>query len=80
MLEHIQTLSDLKTAIQCIVVKDYGDFKRKTVLYINRYKEATPLNLQQQKIVTEMMDKIQFHPNFNIESTRAWTLDQLGRL
>ena len=32
-------LEDLKTAIQGIVVKDYGDFKRKTILYLNRYAE-----------------------------------------
>lgn len=80
MVEHIEDLDDLKTAVQSIIVKDYGDFKRKTVLYLNRYKEKHSLNAQQQQLMTELMNKIQYNPNLDIENTRTWTLEQLEKL
>jgi hypothetical protein len=80
MVEKIQNLEDLKTAVQSISVKDYGDFKRKIVLYINRYKETRQLSTQDQKIFIEMIEKIQFHPSLDIESTRNWTMDKLNQL
>ena len=80
MVERIQNIEDLKTAIQTILVKDYGDFKRKLVLYLNRFKEAQKLPQSQQVIFAQMIDRIQFHPVQDIESTRSWTLDQLKQI
>lgn len=80
MVEKIQNLEDLKTAVQSILVKDYGDFKRKIVLYINRYKETRQLSGEDQKIFVEMIERIQFHPSLDIESTRSWALDKLSQL
>ncbi len=80
MVERIQNLDDLKVAIQSIIVKDYGDFKRKLVLYINRYKETKATSPAQKQHFASMIDRIQFHPVMDIESTRNWTLDQLSKL
>lgn len=80
MVERIQNIEDLKTAIQAILVKDYGDFKRKLVLYLNRFQEAKNLPQSQRKIFLQMIDRIQFHPVQDIESTRSWTLDQLKQI
>lgn len=80
MVERIQNIEDLKTAIQAILVKDYGDFKRKLVLYLNRFQETKNLPTSQQKIFVQMIDRIQFHPVQDIESTRSWTLDQLKQI
>ncbi|MBY0315007.1 MAG: hypothetical protein K2Q26_05780 [Bdellovibrionales bacterium] len=77
MLENINTITDLKTAIQTINVKDYGDFKRKAVLYINRFLETHPTSATQKKMFSTMVYQIQFQPNFDIEKTRAYTLQQL---
>ncbi len=81
MVERIQNLEDLKVAIQSIIVKDYGDFKRKLVLYISRFQETnTSFTPAQKKKFALMIDRIQFHPVMDIESTRSWTLDQLNQL
>jgi hypothetical protein len=80
MVEKIKNRDDLKTAVQAILVKDYGDFKRKVILYLNRYQESHPLNSTEKKIFLNMIDRIQFHPVMDIESTRSWTLDQLEQI
>ncbi|MBY0386148.1 hypothetical protein K2X05_13395 [bacterium] len=80
MVERIQNIEDLKTAIQAILVKDYGDFKRKLVLYLNRFTEAQNLPKTQKLLFIQMIDRIQFHPVQDIESTRSWTLDQLKQI
>lgn len=80
MLENISNLDDLKTAISAINVKDYGDFKRKAILYLNRYAEVKRLQGSQLQVFTDMVDKIQYHADQNIEKTRAWSLQQLKRL
>ncbi len=80
MLEKVANLDDLKTSIQSINVKDYGDFKRKTVLYINRFAELKTTTPAQKKVLAEMVDKIQFHPNLDIERTRFWALQQIKGL
>lgn len=77
MLENIKDIADLKTAIQSIIVKDYGDFKRRALLYINRYMEEHNLAATDKKTFIQMIDKIQFHPNLDIEKTRSWMLEQL---
>ncbi len=80
MLEKVASLDDLKISIQAINVKDYGDFKRKTVLYINRFLENKSPTPATRKALSDMVDKIQFHPNHDIERTRFWTLQQLKAL
>jgi hypothetical protein len=80
MLEKVDSVDDLKTSIQAINVKDYGDFKRKTVLYINRFMERKGLTPANKKILTDMIDKIQFHPTLDIERTRFWAMQQLKNM
>lgn len=80
MVERIQNLDDLKVAIQSIIVKDYGDFKRKLVLYITRFQETRSFTADQKTKFNLMIHRIQFHPIMDIESTRSWTLDQLNQL
>ncbi len=80
MFESIKTLDDLKSAILTINEKDYGDFKRKVVLYINRFTEEHKLSAADQKIFAVMVDKIQFQPPTDIERTRSWSLGQLENI
>lgn len=80
MLEKVDSIDDLKTSIQSINVKDYGDFKRKAVLYVNRFMELKSVSASQKKVLREMIDKIQFHPTLDIERTRFWALQQLKNL
>ena len=75
------SITELKTAIQGIIVKDYGDFKRKTITYINRYTEENqPLPDQKRRQVDQLKWYIQFHPTHQIEATRQWTLSKLDEL
>lgn len=80
MPSKIETKQDLQQTIRSLVVKDYGDFKRKILLYIARYKELHRPNQQQNKIYSELVDRIQFHPNQDIESTRNWVVTKLSSL
>ena len=80
MLEKVDSLEDLKISIQSINVKDYGDFKRKSVLYINRFLENKATSVLTKKTLTEILHKIQYHPNLDIERTRFWTLQQIKNL
>ena len=80
-MNSVETIDDLKTAVQGIVVKDYGDFKRKTMTYLNRYLENKgDLSEEEQKQVQFMKWYIQFHPNLDLNSTKLWTLQQLEKL
>jgi hypothetical protein len=76
----IQTVDDLSNAIQSIVVKDYGDFKRKTMTYLNRYCENNKLSQDQMKHIDFLKWHIQFHPNQELNQTKLWTLQQLASL
>lgn len=77
----IENIDDLKTAIQGIIVKDYGDFKRKSVLYLNRFTETQgQLSEDSERKMNRLKWHIQFHPSGDIESTRQWTLNQLDTL
>ncbi len=80
MVERIKDVEDLKVAIQSILVKDYGDFKRKLVLYINRFKETKSFGKDDHTLFISMIDRIQFHPSMDIENTRSWVLDQISKL
>lgn len=80
MLEKVDSLEDLKISIQGINVKDYGDFKRKSVLYINRFLENRVTTESTKKTLTAMLHKIQYHPNLDIERTRFWALQQIKAL
>lgn len=77
----IQTTEDLKMAVQSIIVKDFGDFKRKTITYLNRYtEELESISEDQQKHLQFMKWYIQFHPNLQINETKLWTLQQIEKL
>jgi len=80
MLEKVDSLEDLKISIQSINVKDYGDFKRKAVLYINRFLENRVSTESTKKVLKDMIDKVQFHPTLDIERTRFWILQQIKSL
>lgn len=77
---HIETVDDLQNLIQAIVVKDYGDFKRKTVTYLNRFSENNSLSDEQKKQMLFLKWYIQFHPNGQLTETKQWTLDQIQKL
>lgn len=79
MIEKIESLKDLKAAFQTIIVKDYGDFKRKAVLYIHRYMEVG-IPAEQKKSLSQLIHQIQYQPNFDIEKTRALSLQKLRDL
>jgi|GEM_PF-7048082 len=77
----IETIDDLKTAIIGVVVKDYGDFKRKTILYLNRYMETQgKLSEDMERKLFRLKWAIQYHPSGDIEPTRLWTLQQVDQL
>ena len=76
----VKNVDDLQNSIQAIVVKDYGDFKRKTVTYLNRFKENNSLTEEQEKQMFFMKWYIQFHPNQHLVETKQWTLDQIEKL
>jgi len=80
MFENIKNAEDLKAAILTINVKDFGDFKRKAVLYLNRYREEHKLNGEQNALIAAIINKLQFEPPGEIERLRSWSLDQLTRL
>ena len=75
----MKRVEDLKNSIQAIVVKDYGDFKRKTVTYLNRFSENNDLNEDQQKHMLFLKWYIQFHPNHQLNETKRWTLNQIEK-
>ncbi len=79
-MTEIKTHTDLKNSVQSIVVKDYGDFKRKTITYLNRYSENNSLSEEQEKQLFFMKWYIQYHPNHQLEETKLWTLNQIDKL
>ncbi len=80
MLENIKNVKDLQSVVLAINVKDFGDFKRKIVLYLNRFNEEQALSADQKKVITDIIEKVQFNYSSDIEKARRWTIDQLGRL
>jgi len=80
MFENIKDINDLQAVVLGINVKDYGDFKRKVVLYVNRYAEEHSLNADQKKIFAGIVDKIQYNYSSDIEKARRWTIDQLSHV
>ena len=75
----IQNVDDLRNSIQAIVVKDYGDFKRKTVTYLNRFSENNKLTRDQEKHLDFLKWYIQFHPNHQLSETKQWTVNQIEK-
>ncbi len=80
MFENIKNIDDLRTAILTINVKDYGDFKRKVVLYLNRFLEEQKINAQQRAVIENVIDKVQFQSTTDIERIRSWSIDQLSQI
>lgn len=75
------SIDELKTAVQSISDKEYGDFKRKTITYLNRFAETlNSPNEDQQKQLYFMKWYIQYYPNQDINSTKLWTLQQIDKL
>lgn len=78
-MHEMKTVEDLRNSIQAIVVKDYGDFKRKTTTYLNRFAENNSLSEEQQKHLFFLKWYIQYHPNFELSETKQWTLNQIEK-
>lgn len=79
-MTEMQSVDDLQNAVQGIVVKDYGDFKRKTVTYLNRFQQNNQLKEDQEKQLAFMKYYIQYHPNLELNDTKLWTLTQIEKL
>ncbi|HMN68641.1 MAG TPA: hypothetical protein PKC28_08885 [Bdellovibrionales bacterium] len=58
--------------IRWLYEPEYGDFKRKVGLYIQRLEEANPQlkSGHAKKVMTDMRSVVVFTPNGDIESTR----------
>lgn len=61
---------------------EYGDFKRKLNLYIQRLEEAHPSfkDGQGKKVLADMKTKVVYNPNGDIESTRREVIQLAARL
>lgn len=79
-MTEIKDVEDLRNSVQGIIVKDYGDFKRKTVTYLNRFSENRELKPEQKQQIFFMKWYIQFHPNHQLNETKQWTLTQIEKL
>ena len=68
----IDTLHKFIDQIRWLYEPEYGDFKRKVGLYIQRLEEAHPALTKgsSQKILDTMKTAVLFDPNGDIESTR----------
>ncbi len=68
----IDTLHKFIDQIRWLYEPEYGDFKRKVGLYIQRLEEAHPALTKgsSQKILDTMKTTVLFDPNGDIESTR----------
>jgi hypothetical protein len=61
---------------------EYGDFKRKVGLYIERLEEAHPefANGQAKQVLANMKSAVIYNPNGNIELTRRQVLQMAHEL
>lgn len=78
-MSEVTNVDDLRNSIQSIVVKDYGDFKRKTVSYLNRFSENNSLSEEQEKHLFFLKWYVQYHPTLQINETKQWTINQLEK-
>ncbi len=67
-----QSLAKFVELIKWLYEPEYGDFKRKVGLYIQRLEEANPAAKQGAagKVLETMKTAVVFDPNGDIESTR----------
>ena len=68
--------------IDSIVEVDYGDFKRKVNQYLMVIEEQLGAKLRgaQQEILSDIKAKVVYHPEFDIEDGREYTIEQLIKL
>ena len=77
----LQSTTDLKMAIRGICVKDYGDFRRKSVSYLNRYIEnQSRFHKGRKKYVESIKHHIQYKPNLDLRKTQLWLLKQVDQM
>ena len=76
----METINDLRNSVQAIFVKNYGDFKRKAITYVNRFEESTSLNENQKKQIYLLKWYVQYYPNHKITETKQWTLEQIDKI
>ena len=71
-VNEIDTLHKFIDQIRWLYEPEYGDFKRKVGLYIQRLEEAAPSFKKgsSKKVLENMKTAVLFDPNGDIESTR----------
>ena len=75
-MSSIQNLHQFMDQIRWLYEPEYGDFKRKVGLYIQRLEEAQP-ELKKgasKKVLETMKTTVVYNPTGDIESTRAQIL------
>ncbi len=67
--------------VQWLYEPEYGDFKRKLGLYIERLEEACATgNGNAAKVLAEMKSKVVYNPNGDIEATRRMVIQMAHEL
>jgi hypothetical protein len=74
-------LEFLKQKIAAITDHDYGDFMRKTNLYLNRFTESIQTNKPEvQKILKELKTEVQYSSNRRVDDTYDDVMRKLKRI
>ncbi len=71
-------LEELIYNIQSIQVKDYGDFKRKSVTYIERAKELAKSNTSDLRLLNDLKNIVLYKNDEHIEKTRAKIINTIN--
>lgn len=72
-MSQVNNVKEFIDKVQWLNEVDYGDFKRKVGLYINRLDEAYPKGQRSQKVdnvIATMKDRTLYHSEGDIEDTR----------
>lgn len=77
-----QTVTKFIEQVRWLYEPEYGDFKRKVGLYIQRLEESNPelKKGQARKVLETMKTAVLFDPNGDIESTRRKILQLASEL
>lgn len=72
-------LDEFEVRIKTLQVKDFGDFRRKSNLYLNRLAQSLPQG-PAGPVLKEMKNFINFEPDWKMESTRLRILEKVQQL
>ncbi len=65
-----QAIDGFMSTVGELYEKDYGDFMRRVVLYLERLVQESGAGPQEKKALLEIKSYLVYNPNFDIESTR----------